>query len=58
VEFRIMPSGSQWYFKIVSSNGNTLAHSENYWNQSDAVSAAQSIINEARYAKIVYYKAA
>jgi uncharacterized protein YegP (UPF0339 family) len=31
----------------VAANSQTLAHSETYWNRSDAVSAAQVIINQA-----------
>lgn len=46
--FRVRPSSNgQWYFSIIASNSKTLAHSETYWNKSDAKSAAQSIINEA-----------
>jgi uncharacterized protein YegP (UPF0339 family) len=37
----------QWFFRIVASNNQTLAHSETYWNRSDAVSAARLIINQA-----------
>ncbi|GHF93208.1 MULTISPECIES: YegP family protein [Amycolatopsis] len=51
---RILASGNQWYFTINSVNHKVLATSERYWNQSDAVSAAQSIVNQAGGAKIVY----
>ncbi|HEV7981152.1 DUF1508 domain-containing protein [Amycolatopsis sp.] len=51
--FYVERSGIQWFFKITSSNGNTLAHSENYHNHADAVSAAQLIINQAGGASIV-----
>lgn len=52
--FPILPStNGQWYFKIVSSNGSTLAHSETYWNKSDARRAAQTIIDQAGHGRIV-----
>lgn len=51
--FKILKStNDQWFFRIVSSNGNTLAHSETYWNKADARSAAQTIINEAGQGRI------
>lgn len=51
--FQIRQStNKQWFFRIVASNGKTLAHSENYWNRSDAVHAAQLIINNAAGGKI------
>jgi uncharacterized protein YegP (UPF0339 family) len=53
VVFKILKStNAQWFFRIVSSNGNILAHSETYWNKSDARSAAQTIINEAGSGRI------
>ncbi|WP_158854400.1 YegP family protein [Saccharothrix deserti] len=46
--FKILRSMSnQWFFRIVARNGATLAHSENYWNKTDARSAAQTIIDQA-----------
>ncbi|WP_410638061.1 YegP family protein [Amycolatopsis sp. lyj-346] len=52
MKFKIIPSGYQWYFNIVSSNGNVLATSERYHNRVDAVHAAQLIINQAAGASI------
>ncbi|WP_176935811.1 YegP family protein [Actinokineospora alba] len=52
--FRILKATSgQWFFRIVSSNGNVLAHSETYINKSDARTSAQTIINQAGGGKIV-----
>lgn len=45
--FQILPSGVEWYFKIVARNGRTLAHSEGYRNKTDARHAAQTIIDQA-----------
>lgn len=53
VKFEIKPSGSQWFFRILSSNGNVLAHSETYWNRSDCENAARLIKNQAYGAPIV-----
>lgn len=53
MKFVIQPSGIQWYFTIVARNGRTLATSETYWNKSDAISAAKSIIDEGGDAPIV-----
>lgn len=51
--FKILRSvDMKWFFDIVASNHLTLAHSETYWNRSDAVSAAQLIINQAGSGKI------
>ncbi len=48
MRFPIKPSSNgQWYFRVVASNNKTLAHSETYWNKSDAGRPAQSIIDEA-----------
>lgn len=48
MKFRVRPStNGQWYFSVIARNGRTLAHSETYWNKSDAKSAAQTIIREA-----------
>lgn len=46
-------SNGQYFFRIESSNGRTLAHSETYWNRSDAVSAAQLIKSQAGSATVV-----
>ncbi|QGN49539.1 YegP family protein [Micromonospora sp. WMMD558] len=46
-------NGGQYYWKIVASNGRTLATSETYWNKSDARSAAQSVKTYAASAPIV-----
>ncbi|MFD9895066.1 YegP family protein [Amycolatopsis sp. NPDC059027] len=54
VVFKIEPSYGQWYFNIISSNGNTLATSERYRNKVDAVHAAQLIINQAGGGRITY----
>lgn len=54
VKFPIKSSGTQWYFTIVSTNGRVLASSERYWNKADAVSAAQTIIDQAGGGTIVY----
>lgn len=40
---KVMRSGSQFYVKVVATNGTTLAHSENYWNKSDALNCARII---------------
>ncbi|WP_410655249.1 YegP family protein [Amycolatopsis sp. lyj-112] len=47
MKFKIIASGYQWYFNIIATNGNVLATSERYHNKSDAVHAAQLIINQA-----------
>jgi uncharacterized protein YegP (UPF0339 family) len=47
MKFKIIPSGNQWYFNIVATNGRTLATSERYWNKADARSAVKRIIDEA-----------
>lgn len=36
-----------YFFRIVASNGRILAHSETYYNRSDAVSAANLIKTQA-----------
>jgi uncharacterized protein YegP (UPF0339 family) len=56
VEIQIHPSNSstqQYYWRIVASNGRILATSETYYNKGDAVSAAQSVKNQAASARIV-----
>lgn len=54
MKFEIKPSSNgQWYFRIVSSNGNVLAHSETYWNRSDCRNAASLIKYQAGAAPIV-----
>lgn len=40
---RIKRSGSQYFVRVVASNGAILAHSENYVNKSDAVNCARII---------------
>jgi uncharacterized protein YegP (UPF0339 family) len=52
MKFKVISSGYQWYFNIVSSNGNVLATSERYHNRTDAVHAAQLIMNQAAAATI------
>lgn len=54
MKFVIKPSSGQWYFTIVATNGRVLASSERYWNMSDAISAAQTIINQAGGGTITY----
>ncbi|SDO80957.1 YegP family protein [Lentzea jiangxiensis] len=49
----LQASNGQWFFRVVARNGLTLAHSETYWNKSDARSAAQTIINQAGGGQIV-----
>ncbi len=46
-------SNNQYYWKIVASNGQTLATSETYYNKSDALSACQSVKTNAGSAQIV-----
>ncbi|MET8762293.1 YegP family protein [Lentzea sp. NPDC004782] len=54
MKFPILKStNGQWFFRIVASNSNVLAHSETYWNKADARSAAQTIINQAGSGQIV-----
>lgn len=51
--FKLIPSGSQWYFKIIApGNYKTLATSERYHNEADARHAAQLIINNAGNGRI------
>lgn len=52
--FKIEASYDQWYFNVISSNGNKLATSERYRNKADAVHAAQLIINQAGGGRITY----
>lgn len=52
MKFKILKSGSQYYFNIISSNGQVLATSERYYNKSDAKSTAESIKKNAAYATI------
>ena len=52
MKFVIKPSGTQYYFTIVASNGLTLAASERYHNKSDAIAAAESIKKNAGSAPI------
>lgn len=40
---KVKRSGSQYFVRVVASNGTTLAHSENYWNKSDALNCARII---------------
>ena len=42
----------QWFFRIVSSNGNILCHSESYYNLEDVYSAIELIKNGAESAEI------
>jgi len=39
VKFQIHRSGAQYYFRVVARNGQTLCHSERYWNKSDCRNA-------------------
>jgi len=39
----LQSSNGQWFFRVVSTNGNTLCHSETYWNYTDCYSAAQIV---------------
>lgn len=45
--FQIRKSGGQFYFRIVASNGATLASSERYWNKSDCRRAVDLIKAQA-----------
>jgi uncharacterized protein YegP (UPF0339 family) len=54
MKFRITRSNFQWYFNIISTNGNVLATSELYHNQNDAIHAAQLIIDQAGGGTITY----
>ncbi|MFJ6670363.1 YegP family protein [Actinosynnema sp. NPDC091369] len=53
MKIHIDASGTQWYFRIVSSNGKVLAHSERYSNYADAKHAAELIKSQAGSAQIV-----
>lgn len=46
-------TNGQSYWKIVASNGRTLATSETYWNKADAESACRSVKANAANAPIV-----
>ena len=43
MKFEIRPSGSQFYFLIVASNGRVLASSERYHNKADCRNAIDLI---------------
>lgn len=45
-------NNNQFYFRIVSSNGRTLAHSETYNNRSDCEHAVELIRSEAGNSKV------
>lgn len=53
MKFQILRSGAEFYWKIVSDNGNVMAHSENYKNRVDAVTACLTVIKEAAEAQLV-----
>jgi uncharacterized protein YegP (UPF0339 family) len=50
--FQIRRSGTQYYFRVVASNGETLASSERYWNKSDCRHAVDVIKAQAGSARI------
>jgi uncharacterized protein YegP (UPF0339 family) len=39
LKFQILRSGVQYYFKILARNGQTLCHSESYFNKADCRNA-------------------
>jgi uncharacterized protein YegP (UPF0339 family) len=47
MSFQIKRSGTQFYFRIVASNGKTLANSERYWNKADCRHAVDEIKTQA-----------
>jgi uncharacterized protein YegP (UPF0339 family) len=54
LRFKVQPSADgQWYFEIQGSNNETLATSETYHRQADALHAAQLIVNGASTASLV-----
>lgn len=48
-------TNGQFYFRIVASNGQTLASSETYHNKQDAINAAYLIKNQAGSATVYDY---
>jgi uncharacterized protein YegP (UPF0339 family) len=54
ITFKIRKSKwrQKYWFTIVHSNGNVLAHSENYSRYIDAFTAAETIRHTAEYAAI------
>ena len=56
MQFEIRRSSNwQFYWRIVASNGQVLAHSETYAAKASAVSAAQSVQSAAGVAPIIDY---
>lgn len=58
IEFQIQRSNNAWqpyFWRIVAGNGKVLAHSENYQNKADAISAAGTVIREAQGAEFIDY---
>ncbi|WP_197021630.1 YegP family protein [Cellulomonas sp. HZM] len=54
MKFEIVKSDNgKYFFRIVASNGNTLAHSQQYESRSSAVAACESIQQRAASATIV-----
>jgi len=52
VKFVIVPSGGQWYFRIVAANSRTLANSERYHNKADCQNAIALIKRGASSAPV------
>jgi uncharacterized protein YegP (UPF0339 family) len=52
VKFQILRSGTQYYFRVVARNGQTLCHSESYWNKADCRNAIRTIQGGAGSAQI------
>lgn len=41
--FDLKRVGNQWFFHVVASNGNVLAHSESYKRKSDCLKAIRAV---------------
>ena len=39
----LQSSNGQYWFRVVSTNGNTLCSSELYWNRTDCLNAARIV---------------
>jgi uncharacterized protein YegP (UPF0339 family) len=45
-------SGTQYYFTVVARNGQTLCHSESYWDKADCRNAIRIIQGSAESAPV------
>jgi uncharacterized protein YegP (UPF0339 family) len=43
VTFHFLRSGTQYFFRVLASNGQKLCHSETYWNKADCRNAIRII---------------